>query len=364
VGKMDLNDAMALPEAESADEKLIWVLDQMIRSSNMREQYFIRINSFNSKFIENEISLDPKLGIVSKNKDMYGAIHVDYIFRVMGAIESFQGALAAAWRLSTKKSSDLEKVLKILINPVGPKGGIVTSSRKSSLSEQKKCRYSSIPLIGKEDKLTASKLRIYLKETFDRIESGMFYSQRFWDEYRVVRDVYSHNYRFVFHDHVIPGRKAMYDESIIGVIQNPNDLVGDMAFIGFFQRIAMRKLVSILSKLERWIYANMMLTVVNNCQPVLPKYIPFLDKKRHQEYDRIRETKNCKLTIPRLAIKGKFAVDSQWELIIDFLVELNKWGEPLRVRYTNGREGTLQVNQLKQEQDRIRTIRRHMKESA
>jgi hypothetical protein len=357
VGKITLNDTTSLPEVNTPEEKLIWVLEQMIQSSKMRESHLIRINSYNNAFFKNEIDLDPNSGTVRKNKDMYAAINVDYIFRVMGFIESFQGALAAAWRLSTKKQSASEEVLNILVNPEGHLSRVVEDSKKGLLSEEKKCRYYCIPLIGKEDESVASKLRVHLKEAFDRLEKSMYYSQRFRDEYNIVRNVYSHNYRFVFHDQIVPGIRPKYDESIIGIIQNSTNFGGDMVFIGLSQRLAMRKLVSVLSLMERWIYSNMMFTTIHNCQPVLPERVLFLDEESHREYDRIRESKNYRLSIPRLAAKVDFAVDTQYELIIEFLNQLTMWGDSLKIHLADGQENASFVKYLRDEYDRIQEIK-------
>ncbi len=131
-----------------------------------------------------------------------------------------------------------------------------------------------------------------------------------------------------------------------------------MAFIGLTQRLAMGKLVSILATMERWIYSNMMFTVIHACQPVLPERVLLLDEESHHEYDRIRESKNYKLSVPRLAIKVDFAVDSQYELVIDFLHELTKWGDPLKFRLGNGSEDTSFVGYLQEEYDRIQAIKK------
>ena len=80
----------------------------------------------------------------------------------------------------------------------------------------------------------------------------VWYSQRFWDEYEDIRNIYAHNFRFIFFENVELEWTTIYDESILGFLKDTGDLPG-MAFIGAGQRVAMGNLVNLLLELERWI---------------------------------------------------------------------------------------------------------------
>ncbi len=107
---------------------------------------------------------------------MYDAIHADFIFRVLGIIESFQGAIAAAWKFTASGKRNLEKILSILIDPRGQRGHIENQMRKESFTEKDICRMFAIPFFSRLDDAIAEELRSLLKDVFHRIMDCVWYS--------------------------------------------------------------------------------------------------------------------------------------------------------------------------------------------
>ena len=79
-----MNDTIdqKIREPNTVEERIVWVLEQMIRSSKIRGDYFKHINDFNSQYITDNIEPDPKTGVPVENREIYDAIHADFIFRV------------------------------------------------------------------------------------------------------------------------------------------------------------------------------------------------------------------------------------------------------------------------------------------
>lgn len=355
---MDSNDVWNLPEPKTIAEKTTWVLDQMIRSSQIRENHFKYVAENFSEYIVENVKLDPTTGVVTENRNMYDAMNVDYIFRVMGVIESFQGAMAAAWKFSAKGNPNLEKVFDILVNPRGYRGAIENKIRKKPFSEKTVCRLFGISLLTRFEKQIASKLRTLLAGVFDRLEETAWYSQRFWDEYKDIRHIYAHNFRFIFFEHILPMWKAEFDESVIGFLKDSGDLAQGMAFIGASQRVAMGNLVFLLSNLERWIYKNLKASILNKCKPVLPPGVLYLDEKQHEEYEEIWKAQGYNYYGPNMKVGGRIRVDNQAILVVDFLGVLKKWGRALKVYGKDGKEFQFPVEKLQQELDEIRKRKR------
>lgn len=138
-------------EPSSIEERFVWMLDQMIRSSKISEKYFKLINDFYSQYIVTNIEPDPTTMVVTKDKEMYDAIHADLIFRVLGVIESFQGAMAAAWKFTASGKRDLEKIQSILVDPRGHRGNIEKILNQDIINEKEICRLFAIPLLSRVD---------------------------------------------------------------------------------------------------------------------------------------------------------------------------------------------------------------------
>ncbi|MHA1962094.1 MAG: hypothetical protein ACW99U_17960 [Candidatus Thorarchaeota archaeon] len=349
---MDSRDASTIVEPKTPEERIVWVLDQLIRSSKIRGDYFKHINDFYSKYITTNIEPDPTTGIMAKNKEMYDAIHADFIFRVLGVIESFQGAMAAAWRFTAPGKRNLDEILSILIDPRGHRGNIVNRLRKEAFTEKTICRMFAFPIIArleKREKKIADKLRTLLNDVFQRIMDCAWYSQCILDEYEDIRNVYAHNFRFIFIEHIETDWRVSGDESILGFLKNPTDLSEGMVFIGDIQRVVMADMVFLILELERWIYNNLKVTVLNKCKPVLPPYIPYLTGKHREEYEEIWKARGYSYYGPPLVVKGPIKVDRQILLVIDLLGKLDEWERPLRVYGKDGKEFRFPVKKVQHE---------------
>ena len=310
----------------TAADNITWALQMMIRSSKAREAYFKRtIARINYSIKTDEFKIDRKTGCPTKNSEMYDAIHVDNIFRVIQTIESFQGALASAWEFSTSTSLNLKELFSILINPKGHMGGIDSKLKKKKLSEEAICRLTAVPLLKRYEKPVAKKLRMFLRDAFMKFEESAHYSKKFRDEFEIVRHVYTHNYRFVFTERVVAASRSGRDESIIGFLETP-DVSSGLVYIGANQRIAMGELVFLLADFERWIFENMRTTILNECMPVLPRRIPFLDSVQQQEYEGLWNSQGYDIRDPLMHWWQPIKVDNQIILIEDFLGVLKGWG--------------------------------------
>jgi len=357
VAVMDLH-APKLPETTTVDERLIWVLSRMYHSSKIRLEHFKHLAQYTSEFITKEVEKHPISGIVTKNKDMYAAIHVDFVSKVLGAVESFQGASATAYEYTSSRKPDLEKILSILINPKGRREAIKSFSKKKSLSRRILHRLSVFPKLNHFNKSISDRLEEILKEPFMKFESTIQFSQKFLDEYKVIRDVFSHNYRFVFHEEIYAEWESEFDELIIGVIQDSDNFAGSMAYVGAIQRISMGNLLRLLSDFEQWIYSNLITSIANKCKPTLPRYIPYLESVQRKEYISIRDSQKYDYTIPNLAVHVPIQVDSQAVLVIDFLQILREWGYPLWTHDKTGNKRKFPVKKLVKQLERQRATDR------
>ncbi len=341
----------------SLEEKLIWLLHQMIRSSRIRGDYFKIINDFYSQYIISNTVTDQKTGVVTEDKEIYDAIHGDLIFRVLGVIESFQGAMAAAWKYTATGRRNLEEILPILIDPRGHRGDIQKRLRKNNFTEKTICRMFAIQFFTRFKKETRDKLRILLNDTFHRIMDCAWYSQKFWDAYEDIRNIHAHNFRFIFSESIEPGWKAIIEESVLCFVKDTNDILGT-AFIGASQRVAMSDLVYLLLELERWIYNNLRNNILNDCKSVLPKYIPYLEGEQRDEYQQIWREQGYKFSHSPVTIKTPIRVDYQAILVAEFLGLLDKWGRSLRVYGKDGKEFRFPVKNYQQDlEKRIKKIK-------
>jgi hypothetical protein len=262
---------------------------------------------------------------------MYDAISADFIFRAIATIESFQGAMAASWKLSSKGRVNLQKIFSILVNPKGHRKLIIGFLKKRPFSEETICRLFGFPLLTQLDMQITQDLRNLLKDVFIRLEATAWYSQRFLDEYRDIRNAYAHNYHFIFFQEYVPITKTGYDESILGFLKDSDSIIGGMAYLGAKQRQVMGKLVFILSNLERWIYKNLKVTILNNCRHVLPPGIPYLDEEQRREYESIWKSQGYNYYGAPTYVDRKMNVEHQIDLVDEFFSVLQSWGYSFKV---------------------------------
>jgi hypothetical protein len=341
-----LDEILELADPESIEEKLSWVLTVMEHSAEVRREHFRYLDFFNKQFISGKVDFDVKTGKLIKNKDMYGAIHVDYIFSVMRNIESFHGALAASHEL-TKKNPNQNKVIEILMNPTDYRGGIVSILRKDKLKVKDLYRLMCIPRLSSwpnsEEQKTLMKL---FDSMFDHFSMCAFGSLKYWDMFQNVRHVYAHNYRFVFFDKVKSGHRRKVDETVIGFINPPDPTEHESVYIGFIQRVAMGELADRLNGFERWLYTNMRLCVKNGGKPILPPSIGFLNEKQKAEYKTIFESQKYDIKDPMQSTKLELDVGGQISLHMQALKEFTNRGFQIKTVDQRGKEREVSFQEL------------------
>ncbi|MFW9888231.1 MAG: hypothetical protein ACFFER_08620 [Candidatus Thorarchaeota archaeon] len=345
--KEDLSpdEMLELPDPESAQEKLLWVLTVMEHSAEVRKEHFRYRDLFNKDFISDKVEFDVS-GKLVKNKDMYGAIHADYIFSVIRNIESFHGALAASYEL-TKDAPDHNKVIDILMNPTNHRGGIISFLGKDKLKVNELCRLMCIPkLMSWPSPEEREALKRLLHSMFDHFSLYAFSSLKYWDMFQNVRHVYAHNYRFLFYDEVMTGHRKKVDETVIGFINPPDPTEHESVYIGFIQRVAMGELASRLNGMERWVYTNMRLCVKNGGKPMLPPSIGFLNKKQEKEYRAIWKSQNYMIEDPVQSTKMDADVGSQITLHMGMLREFANRGFVIKTVDQKGRERVMSFQEL------------------
>lgn len=343
--KRTSEEMLVFPSPESIDEKLSWVLTVMEHSAEVRREHFRYRDEFNKQFITKKIDIDLKTGKLMKNKDMYGAIHVDYIFSVIRSIESFHGALIAAFEL-TKESSNLQRVIDIIMNPTSHRGGVMDLLMREQLSEQKICRLMCISQLTTFSSEEQAALRRIFTPMFEHFKAYAFFSQKYWELFQSVRHVYAHNYRFLFYDGVIPGHRPRVDETVIGFINPPDPTEHESVYIGAIQRIAMGELASRLNGMERWVYTNMRLCTKNGCEPILPPSVGFLTEEQKKEYQTIWKAQEYDFPDPERATKMFADVGGQIALHMKFLKQLDRWGFKIPIVDQHGIESEISFQKL------------------
>jgi len=138
------------------------------------------------------------------------------------------------------------------------------------------------------------------------------------------------------------------DESILGFLDNMKNLSEGMVFIGAIQRVVMGDLGFLLLELERWIYNNLKVTILNKYKSVIPPYIPYLNSKQREEYEMIWNAQGYNYYGPPSEVKESIKVDQQIFLVIDFLGLLDKWQRSLIVIGKDGKEFRFPVKRIQE----------------
>ena len=339
------DEMLEFPDPESPKEKLLWVLTVMEHSAEVRREHFRYRDLFNKEFISGEVEFDVT-GKLVNNKDMYGAIHTDYIFSVIRNIESFYGALAASYEL-TKDTPDYNKVIEILMNPTSHRGGIIGFLRKGKLKMEELCRLMCIPNLARwSNPKEQEALKRIFDSMFDHFSLNAFSSLKYLDMFQNVRHVYAHNYRFIFFDGVIEGHRRKIDETVIGFINPPDPTEHESVYIGFIQRVAMGELTSRLNGMERWVYTNMRLCIKNGSNPMLPPSVGFLNEAQNEEYKTIWKSQNYEIHDPMQSTKMEIDVGGQISLHMGMLREFTKRGFAIKTIDQNGNEREIPFQEL------------------
>jgi hypothetical protein len=334
-------------ESKGARETLSWMLDILTKASRVRKNFYKQQQRIAEEFTRS-IKIDGATGAVVENADSYCAAHANLLFLTHQTIESFHGTLTAASSLSRK--SDFLKVCSILLDPTNDKGGIISKLKKGSLSSKARSSMMAIPRIDRFPEPDRSELNRMLISCFARFDLYAKYSIEYLRLLKSVRDVYAHNYRFIFFDISAPPDKPQFDESVVGLLPRTIDeslsderisasaLMTNMKYVGFLQRLATGKLVSELTMFEQWIYMNMRNRIWNNNVPVLPEQMPYLSMDDIEMYSKIRESQGYNFVIPKRNDYAKYNKDKQEALHKRFLFDLQSQGDDFKLKDLQGRE--------------------------
>jgi hypothetical protein len=341
-------------EPKGDREVLSWMLDVLTRASIAR----IGFLNYQRQIIQDIvkiIEIDKETGRITRFSELYCAAHSNLIFSTIQSIESFHGALTASDQLA-RNNSDLNVICKILLDPRDYKGGTISILQKKSLSYKMKCNLASIPRLDVFDESSRKELYKMFRPCFKRFELCGRYSSQYWKVLKPVRDIFAHNYRFVFFDGAMAKTRPQLDEALIGFVSNTEnndevldegeirvkDLLRNLVFVGALQRWASTKLISHLGMFERWIYQNMRSRIANNDNPVLPEAVPFMESKYIERYNEIRAAQAYDFTVPKREAYGEYNKQKQEEMHHRFLKELQDLGEQITMHDPNGRELKLQ----------------------
>ena len=80
-----------LPFPKTPEEKLVHVLSIMRNAAIIRRKYFEVQHYLNEEYLNTHESIDPKTGQPISKERIYEAIHVEYIFSAIRAIEALYG---------------------------------------------------------------------------------------------------------------------------------------------------------------------------------------------------------------------------------------------------------------------------------
>ncbi len=280
IGKMKLT-----PPANTLEEKLLHVIGIMRTATETRMVYFNYRHGQNRKYLDEYI--DRTTGKLPRKNGLYESIHADYVFSAIQGIETLHGALFTTYTLMTNNEPNLKDVTTSLINPGRKLETIQDLLSKGSLNHQDICNLSAIPHLDSFSSPERNFLERILAPTFERISNLCFYSQAFLDIFKPVRNVFAHNFRFVYFDEVTSKEKASMTESVLGFLEPGNIEINNLLLIGDLQRIVFPELIRELGNLEFNVLTGLRDFVLNNMKPVLPRNIVDLNEDDKSEYNRI-----------------------------------------------------------------------------
>ncbi len=280
IGKMELT-----PPPKTPEEKLLHVIGIMRTATKTRMEYFAYRHEQNVKYLDENI--DRTTGKLPSKNGLYESIHADYVFSAIQGIETLHGALLTTYTLMTTREPNLKNVTASLINPGRKLDTIQDLLSEGSLNHQDICNLSAIPYPDSFSSPEKNFLERVFAPTFERISDLCYYSQAFLDTFKPVRNVFAHNFRFVYFDDVTSKIKTSMAESILGFLEPQNIEINNLLLIGDLQRIVFPILVSELGNLEYNVLTGLRDFVLNNMKPVLPRKIVDLNENDKNEYMRI-----------------------------------------------------------------------------
>ncbi|MFW9842954.1 MAG: hypothetical protein ACFFEV_00060 [Candidatus Thorarchaeota archaeon] len=314
-------------EVQSLNEKerLIWTLDALQKASAAREEYFRQHNNLLGPLE----SFDPQ---IKYKHNVRRVIMVDLIFTLVRSIEAFFGAVGIAWQISTRESKiSVRKLHEWLLRP----GDSTLQKIKDILSEKRVdkdtlCKLSGFPIpenldIEKKDQLILWKL---YEKTLEWIRTYGFFAYWYLNEFKEVRNVYSHNMRFLFLD--LLQRDGPERAGGIGLLSPKRRGPNYMILISRSQRKAMGELTIRMCLLERIIYQNLKFCVWNDCIPVLPAALVEIPKDLEDDLVRIKLSADTQWIIPPINIEvtDNESIETQYLLHTDLVHEIARVGGP------------------------------------
>jgi hypothetical protein len=230
----------------------------------------------------------------SDNRAIYEFMHIEHIFAMIQSVESFHGAIASALLLVQFKESGLRKVIASLIEPRNL-NNVRNLLDNESISIQNLC---DMFVITNPEKLPAplnARVGRLLLPTLDLIETMAIWSLKYWQAFKKTRNVYAHNYRFVFLEHFLNFKKNDIVDSIVGFLDNKTESLIEAVYVGPLQRIAMFELSMQIAQIEQWIYQNMRDFIRNDYKASLPLGLKYHSERAQNEYLAIRQSQGINL---------------------------------------------------------------------
>jgi hypothetical protein len=246
----------------------------------------------------------------SDNRATYEFIHIEHIFTLIQSIESFHGALASAHKMTSSEEKNVDDVLSSLIEPKGI-DKIRSKLREEEMVTHDLCQILAIPSPNDFSE-PKSRIERLLGPTLKLVETMATYSQKYWDMFKAVRNVFAHNYRFVFLDRLLNFREKDYVESVVGFLHNKTSSFIRSIYVGPQQRLVMIELSMQLAQIEQWVYQNMRDFALNDWNPFPPLGLTYNSEKEKKEYLAIRQ--RHELYLKRAFTPIKFVLEFKEQL--------------------------------------------------
>lgn len=293
-------------------DKLVRILRLKNEAAKKRMEFYNLRKGQNDRIIKEGDKFE------SENRAIFEMVHIDHIFTMIQSIESFHGALTSARKLILSKGAKLSKVLSSLIDPRKLKN-IQVLLEKENIQPQYLYQIFAISRLEGLPEPQRTKVRRLLDPTLKLIETMAVWSQKYWNAFKQTRNVYAHNYRFVFIEQFYNFRKSDYVESIVGFLDNKADSLVEPVYIGPLQRIAMFEISMQLAQIERWIYQNMRDYIRNDYKATLPLGLKYDSEKDKMEYLAIRQSQGYNLEWEPTPMKIPLVYKKQIELHESFI---------------------------------------------
>ena len=325
---MDPEKVKTLPRPETPRARLAWALGVIRESFIAREEHFKFRDAWNEQFVQNTVTYD-NFGVPTKHKNIYGALHAEYIFYVMGVIESFEGVVSAAWEFTQQEPSNYERILKILIDP-GKYRHDIKKRFSERLTKDEICGFIGMPILDTFNSRTKELISNYLTLAFERFSICGKMAQETWTAFKPVRNVYAHNFRFIFFDGTRPVEKPEKDQWVIGHLDKGSNLIGGSFLVGATQRIALGELGLVLSRISRWVCENIQDGILCEGKPILPKNVPYLTQKESIAYQKLWNSLGYKIGSPKPVEHQELNLGKQMLLYDKLQQTFANWGHTLR----------------------------------